>query len=176
MGPGSENGDEYPFFEPVNRRSFKGVPYNKDASAQSQKIFSQMLRRSGVSPELADEVESQIKEATEMEKTNVVFIFTEGNYAVTVVHVPDSALNGEPGPVLMRGATEKHVIAAYSIDVIKQKLEDVAPEGAGLTSARTEELWVDELEKMAAEIRLELEMNPPKNWTSELDSGQMGGL
>jgi hypothetical protein len=167
------NNSNFPVFEPDRPKKFRGIPMNKDASGHSVEIFKQMLLSSGLSPEIANEVKEQIDEASTSDRTNVVFIFTEGTYAVTVVHVPSSAINCERGPVLTRGSTDKHVIAAFSEENIRARLAEVG-DGAGFRTVEMESLWVDELEKLAEQVRFELEINPPFNWTTELDLGNLG--
>lgn len=168
--------NNYPVFEPDGPSRYRGVPFNTDASNHSVEIFAQMLKNSGLSPDVADEVREQIHEANTSERSNVVFVFTEDDNAVTVVHVPSSAIDGQDGPVLTRGSNEKHVIAAFSMEFIRARLESVAPNGAGLTSALTESRWVDELEKMAESVRFEIQINPPFNWATDLDISNFGDL
>lgn len=166
----------YPVFEPDHNRKFRGIPMNKDASNHSIEIFADMLKNSGLSPDVAEEVKEQIRDANSNDRSNVVFVFTEGENAVTVVHAPASALNGQDGPVLTRGSNDRHVIAAYSAEYIRAKLESIAPKGAGLHLQMTESRWVDELEKIAEDVRFEMQINPPVNWATDIDLGQIGDL
>lgn len=73
---------------------------------------------------LAEEIVSQLLE-TRDEKNNLIFVFTDGDLAVTAIHVPDESLNGEDGPMLMRGANPKSVIAAFSQSYIRKKVRIV---------------------------------------------------
>lgn len=130
--------------------------------------FSQMLDTSGLPIEMIHEVKSQLKDVDSGE-SNIVFLFTDGPYVVTGIHVPASALDDKSGPVLMRGGSENSIIAAFSRDFIMESLRKVDiqdfldEEEAGLLP-QGEELWVAELEKMAEMVRMELAINPPEKW------------
>jgi len=71
--------------------------------------------------------------------------------------------------VLMRGANENSIIAAFSRDFIIEALKNVdfeaayEAEEAGLLSS-DESSWIIELEKMAEMVKLELASNPPEKW------------
>lgn len=130
--------------------------------------FTQMLDASGLSEEIVHEVKSQLKDVDSGD-SNIVFLFTDGPYVVTGIHVPGSALDDKPGPVLMRGGTENSIIAAFSRDFIMESLKRIDiqelfdGEAAGLLP-QGEELWVAELEKMAEMVKMELAINPPEKW------------
>ena len=154
--------------EPLNPWDFRKIPGNEDASNTSMKIFQDMLLKAGLDEELAEEVKERLDEAS-TEKSNIVFIFTVGTQAITVVHVPEEALDGRVGPVLTRGANDEHIIAAFSGRYIKERL-DLIKESAGLDSFRSESMWMDELEKFAEAVKIELAANPPQSWGRILDT------
>jgi hypothetical protein len=127
--------------------------------------FLNMLESSGVDTEIAKEVALQLEHAENEDKGNIIFIFTEGDYVVTAIHVPAESLNGENGPILMRGGGDKSIIAAFSREFIISKLEKVENEAnnPGLHIA-TDAQWIDELEKMAELVKIQMETSPPESW------------
>ncbi|MFM9028774.1 MAG: hypothetical protein ACKOQ6_12410 [Bacteroidota bacterium] len=131
--------------------------------------FEKMLHNHDIDPDLAAEIAGQIKEAENQEVHNVIFVFTEGNYAVTGIHVPAESINGSTGPVIMMGSNEKHLIAAFSRENITELLTkvDVLEEGAGLPGV-AEQAWINELEKLVERVRVEMKNNPPENWVEKL--------
>jgi hypothetical protein len=147
---------------------------NKDQDPNNRRIstekteFTQMLDASGLPAEVVHEVKSQLKDIDSGE-SNIVFLYTDGPYVVTGIHVPASALDNKPGPVLMRGGSENSIIAAFSRDFIMESLkkldvqELLEAESAGLQS-QAEDLWVAELEKMSEMVKMELAINPPEKW------------
>lgn len=147
---------------------------NKDQNPDKKRIstekteFTQMLDASGLPVEVVHEVKNQLKDIDSGE-SNIVFLYTDGPYVVTGIHVPASALDGKTGPVLMRGGNENSIIAAFSRDFIAESLKQIDiqelfdEESAGL-QPRGEELWVAELEKMAEMVKMELASNPPEKW------------
>lgn len=131
----------------------------------------QMLMKSEISREIAEEVANQMGSSDE--DNNVVFIFTDHNeYVVTGIHVPAEALDGNRGPVLMRGSNEKSITAAFSRDYIAECLarvesEEKNPGLSGISDAR----WIEELENLAELVRIEIRTNPPESW-DELLAGE----
>lgn len=136
--------------------------------------FVQMLKNSNIDEEIAEEVLDQIKSVSEdSEQSNVIFIFTDdNNYVVTGVHVPAESLDGETGPVLMRGRSDKSIIAAFSRDFIVECLDkaDKRSSTTGLPSF-ADEVWISELENLAQMVRVKLAANPLKSW-DEMLSGE----
>ncbi len=130
--------------------------------------FLELIDTSGLNPEVVHEVKKQLEDVDSGE-SNIVFLFTDGPYVVTGIHVPSTALDNKPGPVLMRGANENSIIAAFSRDFIIEALKNVdfeaayEAEEAGLLSS-DESSWIIELEKMAEMVKLELASNPPEKW------------
>jgi hypothetical protein len=155
--------------EPMDPWSFRKIPNHKDASNSSMAIFEDMLKKTGIGNDLVTEVKERLNEAVN-EESNIVLIFTFDDYAVTIVHVPQSAIGDQYGPVLTRGATDRHIIAAFSANYIKEKL-DFIREDAGLDSVEAESRWVDELEKIADLVKMEIANNPPQDWSGMLDGG-----
>lgn len=115
--------------------------------------------------DIANEVASQLS-MVEEDNNNIIFIFSDENeYVVTGIHVPAESINGETGPVLMRGGNDKSIIAAFSRDFIVEKLEkvDLKEEKTGLPGIADVQ-WVNELENLAEMVRIELRANPPASW------------
>ena len=132
----------------------------------------EMLTSSGADLDIAHEVASQLS-LVNQDNNNIIFIFSDDNqYVITGIHVPAESLNGETGPVLMRGGNEKSIIAAFSRDFIAERLGNVdsVEEKAGLPGA-SEILWVGELENLAEMARIEMKANPPESW-DELLAGE----
>jgi hypothetical protein len=130
--------------------------------------FRAAMKKEKISNDLIDEIIIQLQETRE-ENNNLIFLFTDKNWAVTAIHVPDEALNGDTGPVLMRGAHPRSIIAAYSQSHIRKKLQEIDDvfeiiTGINLHADEADEEWLQELEKMANEVRIKLEQNPPESW------------
>lgn len=136
--------------------------------AQSRKSLIDLLEKNALDRAIAAEVENQILE-TANAKHNVIFVFTEGTYVITGIHAPKSSLNGQSGPVLMPGANEKNIIAAFSEEFIREMIKDVdiLEETAGLDGIG-DVAWMNELEKLVEIVRLEVAANPPGSWDSLL--------
>jgi len=138
---------------------------SEDSSPFEKKKLIEMLTNSGAELDIAHEVADQLS-MVDQDNNNVIFIFTDDNQlVVTGIHVPAESLNGETGPVLMRGGNEKSIIAAFSRDFIAERLENVdsVVEKTGLPRA-SDDLWVGELENLAEMVRLEMKANPPESW------------
>lgn len=133
-----------------------------------------MLRKNSVSEAIVEEVMEQLEPAIQdLENSDIIFVFTEGHdHVVTGIHVPAEALNGRDGPVLMRGKTDKSIIAAFAREFIIQRLEkaDAVAQKTGLPSF-ADQAWVAELEELAELAMLELRLNPPESW-DELLTGE----
>lgn len=136
----------------------------KNGKAQKDDIIK-LLTNSNVSMDIANEVASQLS-MVEEDDNNIIFIFSDDNeYVVTGIHVPAESINGETGPILMRGGNDKSIIAAFSRDFIIEKLEkvDSKEEKTGLPGIADVQ-WVNELENLAEMVRIELRANPPASW------------
>jgi hypothetical protein len=145
---------------------------SEDSSPFEKEKLIKMLTNSGAEIDIAHEVADQLS-MVDQENNNVIFIFTDDNQlVVTGIHVPAESLNGETGPVLMRGGNDKSIIAAFSRDFIAERLDNVdsVVEKTGLPRA-SDDLWVGELENLAEMVRLEMKANPPESW-DELLAGE----
>lgn len=136
--------------------------------AEGVELLKKEMRKSKINKELADEVISQVEEIKN-EKHNIIFVFTDNEWAVTGIHVPDEAIGDEESPVLMRGANPKHIIAAFSQSEIRNriKIADGLEIIAGLNNEsahEAENAWIEELEKMCQEVRIKIKNNPPEQW------------
>jgi len=149
------------------KSKFENIPVGAGSGGLNE--FKQMLRNNNLAPDLVDEVANQIKETTNQDVHNVIFVFTEGTYAVTGIHVPAEAINNAQGPVLMMGSNEKHIIAAFARETIVDLLSkvDTIEQGAGLPGI-AEQSWIAELEKLVERVRVEMINNPPDNWVEKL--------
>jgi hypothetical protein len=141
-----------------------------------EKNIIKKLENHGLSSDIAaliaDQISSSSVELDDRPANNIIFIFADSDESVvTGIHVPGDALNGEDGPVLMRGSHDKSIIAAFSREFIAGRLremESLAEERAGLPDD-SEELWLDELENLADMARIELIRNPPESWEQLLE-------
>lgn len=136
--------------------------------------LAKSLEEGSMDPEIARIVATEMLDTTTAAQ-NTVFIFTENDYVITGIHVPHEAL-GSDGPVLMRGADDRSIIAAFSRDKIIAMLDklDLAEEETGLQSEDREvyeKMWIDELEELAQLVRLEMAVNPPETWGDLLKGG-----
>lgn len=136
--------------------------------------IAESLEESNMDPEIAHIVANEMIDTTAAAQ-NTVFIFTENDYVITGIHVPYEAL-GSDGPVLMRGANDRSIIAAFSRDKIISMLDklDMEEEAAGLhpdDHQAYEKMWIDELEQLAQLVRLEMSINPPASWDDLLEGG-----
>lgn len=150
------------------RQKKSWVPLDPE-DEKSRNKFLEILKRENVDDEIANEMAAQILGTTN-DNHNIVFLFTEGEYAVTAIHVPDESLNGQTGPILMPGSTEKSIIAAFSASFIQDKIKNVdfLEDSTGLPSV-ADAAWTSELEKMVEIVRLEISTNPPSKWDSLLE-------
>jgi hypothetical protein len=134
------------------------------------------LKNSGLSSDIAaimaDQILSASDEINNYSASSIIFIFADNNeLVVTGIHVPSDALNGEDGPILMRGANDKSIVAAFSRDFIAERLrqmELLEEESAGLPD-ELEHTWIAELESLAEMVRIEIARNPPESWDQLLD-------
>ena len=141
-----------------------------------EKQIIKKLKNSGLSSDIAaimaDQILSASDEINNYSASSIIFIFADNNeLVVTGIHVPSDALNGEDGPILMRGANDKSIVAAFSRDFIAERLrqmELLEEESAGLPD-ELEHTWMAELENLAEMVRIEIVRNPPESWDQLLD-------
>lgn len=141
-----------------------------------EKQIIKKLKNSGLSSDIAaimaDQILSASDEINNYSASSIIFIFADNNeLVVTGIHVPSDALNGEDGPILMRGANDKSIVAAFSRDFIAERLrqmELLEEESAGLPD-ELEHTWMAELESLAEMVRIEIARNPPESWDQLLD-------
>ena len=142
----------------------------------NEKQIIKKLKNSGLSSDIAaimaDQILSASDEINNYSASSIIFIFADNNeLVVTGIHVPSDALNGEDGPILMRGANDKSIVAAFSRDFIAERLrqmELLEEESAGLPD-ELEHTWMAELENLAEMVRIEIARNPPESWDQLLD-------
>lgn len=143
-------------------KSWKEIDIDDVNSGASQ--FKKELSRLNFDQDLKDELVSQINETTN-ETHNIIFIFSDNEWVITGIHVPDEALDGNEGPILMRGANPKHIIAAFSQSDIRKRIRGFdeieiitgLPQDGDLG-------WMNELENMCKDVMVKLRTNPPESW------------
>lgn len=96
-------------------------------------------------------------EETELQQHNVMFVATDGHYAIKAIHVPESAINNVNGPVLFPSSNPNVILAAFSKEYIQDQTEYIG----GLTPGLQDEAWVGFLELLNEKITIECEFNPP---------------
>ena len=146
---------------------------NKYPSVRGSDAFEEMLKKEKMKPELIEEVMEKIAETSE-EVHNIIFVFTDNDVAVTGVHVPRSALNGEDGPVIFKNSKENSLTAAFSREYIEERIQraDDVGERAGLGSVIADQVWISELEKIVEEVRIKIETAPLRSWDELLEEGE----
>ena len=146
---------------------------NKYQSVRGSNAFEEMLKKEQMKPELIEEVMEKIAETSE-EVHNIIFVFTDNDVAVTGVHVPRSALNGEDGPVIFKNSKENSLTAAFSREYIEERIQraDEVGERAGLGSVIADQVWISELEKIVEEVRIKIETTQHLSWDVLLEEGE----
>lgn len=126
--------------------------------------FRKELSKLNLRQDLEEEIISQINEITS-ETHNIIFVFSDKEWIVTGIHVPDEALDGQESPILMRGANPRHIIAAFSQSEIRKKIRafDELEIITGLPQ-ESDEGWTHELEHMCEDVMVKLRTNPPESW------------
>jgi len=144
----------------------------KYKTVKGNNAFEEMLRKEQLNPELIDEVMDKVQEA-EADVHNIIFIFTDDNLAVTGVHVPKSALNGENGPIIFKNSKPNCLTAAFAREYIEERIQraDEVGEEAGLGEVIADQVWISELERMVEEVRLKIQTSPPRDWDELLKEG-----
>lgn len=143
---------------------------NKYSEMRNSNAFEEMLKKEQINPELIEEVMEKIAETSE-EVHNIIFVFTDNDVAVTGVHVPRSALNGEDGPVIFKNSKENSLTAAFSREYIEERIlrADEVGERAGLGSVVADQVWISELEKIVEEVRIKIATAPLRSWDELLE-------
>lgn len=144
----------------------------KYKTVKGNNAFEEMLKKEQLNPELIDEVMDKVQE-TEADVHNIIFIFTDDNVAVTGVHVPKSALNGENGPIIFKNSKPNSLTAAFAREYIEERIQraDEVGEEAGLGQVIADQVWISELERMVEEVRLKMQTSPPRDWDELLKEG-----
>lgn len=144
----------------------------KYKSVNGSDAFEKMLKKENLKPELIDEVMEKIKE-TEADVHNIIFVFTDNDIAVTGMHVPRSALNGEDGPVIFKSSKPNSLSAVFAREYIEERIKraDDVGERAGLGSLVADQIWINELERLVEEVRLQVQTASPLDWDELLTGG-----
>lgn len=114
------------------------------------------ITESGISNEVAAVMLQELEE-TEQIVHNVMFVATDGRYAIKAIHVPESSIGDVNGPVLFPCSNPNVILAAFSREYIQSHIEYIENLDAGLR----DEAWVEFLECLNDKITLECESNPP---------------
>jgi hypothetical protein len=114
------------------------------------------LAASGINDEVAAAMLEELEE-TEQREHNVMFVSTDGHYAVKAIHVPESSINNVNGPVLFPSSNPNVILAAFSKEYIQEQVDYIEQ----LTPGLQDEAWVEFLECLNDKITLECESHPP---------------
>ena len=149
-------------------------PGDVDGQEKAISELTTSLTRGKMDPEIAELVAREMLDTTSATQ-NTIFIFTENDYVITGIHVPYEAI-GSNGPVLMRGANDRSIIAAFSRDKIIEMIEKLEEEEessrAQLSDHDHERIWVERLEELAQLVRMEMSINPPGSWDDFFTEGE----
>jgi hypothetical protein len=114
------------------------------------------LAASGISDDVAAAMLEELEE-TEQKEHNVMFVSTDGHYAVKAIHVPESSIGNVNGPVLFPCSNPNVILAAFSKEYIQEQINYIENLDAGLR----DDAWVEFLELLNDKITLECEAHPP---------------
>lgn len=106
--------DEWPDDNPLEASFEMGDGALEDALEQLEII----------NKDLADIMRDDLQEAMDDKDHTVVMVGTNGDVAVTIIHVPKSALNGRIGPVILPSTNRHRVTAAISQEMVYKKIAD----------------------------------------------------
>lgn len=118
--------------------------------------LSAALAASGINEDVAAAMLEELEE-TEQKEHNVIFVATDGAYAIKAIHVPESSINNVNGPVLFPSSNPNVILAAFSKEYIQEQIDYIERLSPGLR----DESWVEFLELLNDKITLECESNPP---------------
>lgn len=114
------------------------------------------MAASGISDEVAAAMLEELEE-TEQKEHNVIFVSTDGAYAIKAIHVPESSIGNVNGPVLFPCSNPNVILAAFSKEYIQDQIDYIEQLVPGLR----DEAWVEFLELLNEKITLECESHPP---------------
>jgi hypothetical protein len=130
--------------------------FNKSVPFERIHELTAALAASGINDDVAAAMLEELEE-TEQQVHNVMFVATDGQYAIKAIHVPESSIGNVNGPVLFPCSNPNVILAAFSKEYIQAQIEYIENLDAGLR----DEAWVEFLECLNDKITLECESNPP---------------
>lgn len=124
----------------------KGNPSEPDFDVFVE-LTNKLMAISEFDPELAKHVVSELR-STQDPSSHIVLVGTDGDFAVTIIHVDRATLGGEDGPVLFPTADGKTIFAAVSRELLEEKVQicEELPENLG------DHEWEDFMEQMMAKV------------------------
>lgn len=122
-------------------------------------ILFEIMEKAGIDGDVVSTVASELEE-TEDPVHNVLFVATTGRNTIKAIHVPQEALNGQPGPVLFTAANPNVVIAAFSREFISDNSDSVE----SLPEDQQEDAWAAFMEELSDMVLLEIDVNPPTRY------------
>jgi hypothetical protein len=136
------------------------VNYNPSGDGPEFSIdFEQLARNledfNNFDPELRENFLAELR-ALQENPENVVLLGTDGEFAVTIVHVDAAAIGGADGPVLFPTASKKTIFAAVSRELLQKKvfqLEELPEEDGN-------QLWEEFMEELVAQVTSMHKKNP----------------
>ena len=130
--------------------------FEKSVTFDSKYELIAALEQSGIDDSVSAAMLEGLEE-TDEPVHNVMFISTDGHYAIKAIHVPASAIDGVDGPVLFPTSNPKTIIAAFSKEHIQNKMQLIEELEPGLR----DDAWIEFLELLTEKVTLECESNPP---------------
>lgn len=139
-----------------NYEYFLGSDSNEPGLNAFIELTNKLMTISKLDPELAKHVISELS-STQDPSLHIVLVGTDGDFAVTIIHVDRAALGGEDGPVLFPTADGKTIFAAVSRELIDEKFQICE----NLPKELADHEWEDIMEQMMAKV-IQLHRENPK--------------
>jgi len=118
-------------------------------------LSNKLMALSQFDPELAKYMISELR-STQDPNSHIVLVGTDGDFAVTIIHVDPKVLGGEDGPVLFPTADEKTIFAAVSREMLEKRVKicEELPDDLG------DHEWEDFMEQLMAKVTQMHRENP----------------
>lgn len=108
------------FFMPRFSDDFESDSFNFEDSAALENSLSRLIRHD---PGIAAALKEEIEKAANFPEDNVLIVGTDGDYTITIIHVPESVIGDATGPVIMPSSDYRKVLAAVSRETIQRRAD-----------------------------------------------------
>ena len=105
---------------------------------QQNELHEALSELSKTNPNLAAAMKDDLKSVDE-ESNNILMVGTNGDVAVTIIHVPRSAIYNKRGPILLPTTDKHRVVAAVSREAIEEWME--RPENQAIDPLIMDSKW-----------------------------------